>query len=152
MGRIVNAMSVMTCLALAACQPTTPTAESLDRRTPVPLPPEAVEAVRAEMRTMLKSLNELHQGLATRDTALVRRAALASGMAAAEDPALEDLLPAEFSRLAAATHTGFDTLALAIGAREPADSSFLRLSRITTNCVACHAIYRLVPSDEPHMP
>ncbi len=147
MSRIVPCFIAALCLSVSACQQQPPEPVNLDVRTPIALPPEAVEAVRAEMRMMLTSLNELHRGIATGDSALAARAAAASGVAGAEDPALESLLPEEFMRLGLATHSGFDSLAQAINTHAPADSIMSQLARITTNCVACHAIYRLTPAD-----
>lgn len=152
MPRILPRLAGIAILAVCACEGQTPAPASLDTRTPVALPPEAMEAVRAEMRTMLISLNELHRALAIRDTALARSAATASGLAAAEDPALESLLPTDFMRLAVTTHSAFDSVALALSARAPTDTMLLKLSRVTTGCVACHAIYRLTPADAPRTP
>lgn len=152
MTRTVCCLVGILFLSVSGCQRQPPAPESLDVRTAVPLPPEETEAVRAEMRLMLTSLNQLHLALATGDTALGRRAAVASGMGAAEDPALESMLPAEFLRLAVAAHSEFDSLALAISARAPRDTVLTRLARITTNCVACHAIYRLTPAEGPQSP
>lgn len=137
---------------LGACRAPEAPAESLDTRTAVVLPPEAFEAVHAEMRMMLTSLHQVHLGAATRDTALVRRAAVASGLAAAADPALEPLLPAEFLRMAVATHSAFDSLAQAIGGGPPTDSVVAHLSRISANCVECHAAYRLSVGAPPRTP
>lgn len=116
----------------------------LDTRVPVPLPPEGVEAVRAEMRTMLSSLHQLNQALVARDSALARRAAIASGVAAAADPKLEPLLPPEFLKLGMETHAAFDSVAVEVAAGATRDSLLAHLPRLTANCVACHAIYRLV--------
>ncbi|HTK57205.1 MAG TPA: hypothetical protein VL295_10270 [Gemmatimonadales bacterium] len=137
-------------LILTACRPA-PVA-TLDTRTAVPLPAEAVQAVRVEMRTMLASLHDFQTGLARHDTALMRRAAVASGLAAAADPALEPLLPEGFLRLGVATHSQFDTLANAVAAGAPVDSLLRRLPLVTANCVTCHATYRLetAPGELPH--
>lgn len=132
-------------LLLVGCRPAHAPVATLDQRTAVPLPAEAVEAVRVEMRTMLSSLHDFQAGLATHDTARMRRAVIASGLAAAADPALEPLLPAEFLRLGVAVHSQFDTLALAMTTGAPVDSLLGRLPLVTANCVNCHAIYRLEP-------
>lgn len=145
MTRIFSRLAAIVSLTLCGCGSPPPDPVSLDTRTPVALPPEAEEAVRDEMRTMLASIDDLHRALATHDTALARRAAVASGLAAAEDPALEPLLPAEFLRLAVATHSAFDSLALAVSARASTDTMLAHLARITQHCVACHALYRLTP-------
>lgn len=67
-----------------------------------------------------------------------------SAEAAAADTALDSLPLEAFLQLGVTTHTGFDSLAVAAGAKVPTDSVLARLSRITSNCVACHAQYRIV--------
>jgi hypothetical protein len=145
--------SYLVCLAfvipalLASCSPKPPADSGGDTRTPVALPPDAVAAVRAEMRTMLLSLHDIHRALVEGDTALAHRAAIASGLAAAADPALEPLLPETFMQWGTQTHAQFDSVGLAIAAGAPVESLQPRLPRLTANCVACHAAYRLVPLD-----
>lgn len=129
---------------LSSCGPKPPAESGGDARTAVPLPPEAVAAVRTEMRTMLGSLHDIHRALAEGDTALAHRAATASGLAAAADPALEPLLPESFLQMGMGTHLQFDSVALAIASGTPVESLPPRLPRLTANCVTCHATYRLV--------
>lgn len=151
MRSAVIAMSAVSFAALACSAPDAPV-ESLDRRTAVMLPPEAFEAVHAEMRTMLSSLHQLHMGLAAGDTALLLQGAEASGLAAAADPQLEPLLPAEFLRLGVATHTNFDGFAEAVRRGEPTDSLIVHLSRITLGCTTCHSEYHLTLGQRPEAP
>lgn len=118
--------------------------QGTDPRTAVALPIEAQDAVLAEMRTMLGSLNGI-LGAATRsDSGGMRQAAAASGLVMAADPALEKYLPEQFLLLGTSTHVQFDSLAAAIGSGAPRDTAIARLARITGNCVSCHALYRLV--------
>ena len=126
---------------VVACGRGTPPPE-LDSRTPVPLPPEAVHAVRAEMQTMLASLATI---LAARggDSTAVRSAARQAGTGAAADTALEHLLPEPFLEQGMATHAAFDSLAAAPPAALAADSIRERLGRILGRCVACHSQYRI---------
>lgn len=112
-----------------------------DGRTALRVPVEAREAVLTEMRAMLASVQGVTDGAARADTAAVRRAAAASGMATAADPALEKVLPEQFLKLGMATHMAFDSLA-ANAAAGPA-SSMRALAGITSTCVACHAMFRL---------
>ncbi len=116
-------------------------APSPDPRTAVPLTAEQRNGVLVEMRTMLASVNGILGAAARSDTAGIRSAAQASGMAAAADPALEKLLPAQWLQLAMEVHGGFDSLAA--GARLGRDTIVARLGRITTACITCHSIYRL---------
>ena len=78
---------------LLACRRPAPSVASRDPRTPLPLGPEAQDAVLTEMRTMLGSLNGVLTALAQADPEAMRRAAAASGLATAADPALEKALP-----------------------------------------------------------
>ena len=114
---------------------------SADPRTAVALPAHAGDAVLAEMRTMLGSVHDVLRALPTGDTAAMRAAAERSGTAMAVDPELERLLPAEFLGLGLRTHAAFDTLARDAGA--PRDSIIARLSGIMSQCVTCHARYRI---------
>jgi cytochrome c556 len=114
---------------------------SLDPRTAVQLTAEQRNAVLTEMRTMLGSVSGVLGAAARNDSAGIRGAAHASGAAAAADPALEKLLPEAWLQMAEQTHSGFDSLAAA-GAKGR-DTVIARLGRVTTNCVSCHAMYRL---------
>lgn len=138
--------SLITCgvvaVGLGCAEPPTPQA-SADGRTALRVPVEAADAVRAEMRTMLGSIHAMLTAVPTRDTAAMRQAAMAAGMAAAADTALEHLLPEPFLELGMATHLQFDSLGAAIGAGLTADSAIARLGPITANCVSCHQTYRL---------
>ena len=127
----------------AACQRRTPEPETTDSRQAVTLPPEARDAVLAEMRTMLGSLDGVVSGLARGDSAAIRRAAAASGLATAADPHLEELLPEQFLTWGMATHQQFDSLAASAARGAPADTPLAQLGRITQLCVSCHATYRI---------
>ncbi|MCC7196057.1 MAG: hypothetical protein IT356_10925 [Gemmatimonadaceae bacterium] len=114
-----------------------------DGREAIRVPAEARDAVLLEMRTMLGSLHDLLTASVPGDAVAMQAAAKRSGLGAAADTALEHLLPEKFLQLGVATHQQFDDLAAALGAGLPRDSVVVRLSRITGNCVACHAAYRL---------
>ena len=128
-------------LAVAACRTREP--QGTDTRTAIPLPVEARDAVLAEMRTMLGSLNGILAAATGADTAAIRRAALASGTAGAADPTLERLLPEPFLQMGMSTHAQFDSIASGAAGPAAADSAVARLARLTGNCVSCHAQYRL---------
>lgn len=134
-------------LVAAACRARAPSpaAQSNDTRTAIPLPVSGRDAVLAEMRTMLGSMNGILGAITRSDTAAMRQAAAAAGVVMAADPTLEQLLPPDFLRLGMNTHMQFDSLAAAIGAGAPSDTAIARLARITGNCVSCHAMYRLEP-------
>jgi len=118
-----------------------------DTRQPLALPPEAQDAVRAEMNGMLTSLNRILVALPQRDTATIRQAAAASGLATAADPTLEKLLPEQFLAWGTQTHQKFDELAASLTSTSTPDSVLARLGAITQICVTCHATYRLAVDD-----
>ena len=124
-------------------RPRAPAQSGADRREVTRVPLEARDAVRAEMRTMLGSLHDILNGSAVGDTLAMQAAAKRSGLGTAADPALEQLLPEGFLRLGLSTHQQFDDLAAALATGIPRDSVVARLTRITANCVSCHASYRL---------
>jgi len=136
-------------VAFAGCGTDGPPPTGRDGRTAIMLPVEARDAVLAEMRTMLGSVNAVLIAQTTGDTAAMRQAALASGTAAAADPALETLLPEAWLKLAMTTHQQFDGLARAVVPPGGRDSTIERLARITGNCVACHAAYRVEVARRP---
>ncbi len=139
---LVRWLGVVGVIAFGGCGPGQPTA-SRDTRTGIMVPVEARDAVMAEMRTMLRSVNGVLIAQVNGDTAGVRQAALPSGTAAAADPALERLLPEAWLSLAMSTHGQFDELAQGASRPRGLDSTTVRLARVTGNCVACHAAYRL---------
>lgn len=115
-----------------------------DTRQVVRLTVAQRHAVLGEMRTMLQSLHDVLGAATTGDTAALRRAALASGMAAAADPSLEGVLPAEFLALGMRTHAGFDSLAATASAGGMSrDTVVVQLAHLTSACVACHATFQV---------
>lgn len=116
-----------------------------DARTAIRLPPPVREAVLSEMRAMLDALNGVLHGLADRDTAAMREAALRGGTAIAvdTDPELERRLPEAFRQLGVSTHRDFDALAELISDGATTDELIDHLAGLTSRCVACHASYRL---------
>ena len=85
-----------------------------DERTALMLPAQGRHLVLVEMRTMLTSVQEFVAAAAIGDTAAMRAAATASGVAAARDldPAMQQRLPQEFLRLGMNTHAAWDSLAM----------------------------------------
>ena len=128
-------------LAVPACRKKA--AQGSDARTAVVVPVEARDAILAEMRTMLGSMNGILSSVVSDDTASIRSAAGASGMAMAADPALEKILPEQFLRMGINTHQQFDSLAAASIGPAARDTAIARLARLTGNCVSCHTAYRL---------
>ncbi|MEP7346371.1 MAG: hypothetical protein ABI877_13965, partial [Gemmatimonadaceae bacterium] len=123
------------------------TAQDPDVRTAIVLPAQGRNMVLVEMRVMLTSVQEFVAAAARGDTATMRTAAQASGMAAARDmnPAMEQRLPAEFVRLGMSTHAAWDSLATDVSRGGPTSMALGRLGTIMSNCVACHAQFRINP-------
>src|SRR5439155_11597143 len=85
--------------------------DASDTRERISLAPAEHDAVLAEMRTILKSLNRIMHGLAAGDLAMVEEAARASGTKAALNAELEKKLPPQFQQLERRVHQRFDQLA-----------------------------------------
>ena len=132
-GRIADASSS----ALIAPDP--------DVRIAMRLPAQGRHLVLTEMRGMLTSVQGYVDAAARGDTAGMRAAAQASGMAAARDldPAMQQRLPPEFLRLGMSTHAAWDSLAADVSRGVPTEQALGRLGTIMKNCVACHAQYRI---------
>jgi len=122
-----------------------PHESSTDTRQRLIFAPTQRDQLLAEMRLMLGSVSGIVQGLAANDLPAAEKAARASGMvhAADTDPLIKTLLPQQFLGLAMQTHMGFDTLADQIKAGGGRDDTLRGLAKLTGNCVACHAVYRL---------
>lgn len=113
-----------------------------DSRRQVSLAPAERDAVLAEMRTMLASVSGVLHGLSANDWDAMEKAARASGTVMAVDPHLRAKLPPQFLDLGMETHKKFDALAHLIQTRPAAAAVVRSLADVTTNCVACHAMYR----------
>ena len=120
---------------------------SLDKRQAVTLPAEGQQAVLGEMRQMLAAMGGAMTAAAHDDTTALLAVLKPAGTAAAADPALEALLPAEWKELAERTHGGFDSLMVAgrQARRGTAlrDTVLIHLSRISASCTSCHETFRV---------
>jgi len=117
--------------------------DARDTRERIQLAPAEHDAVLAEMRMMLKTLNRIMHGLVAGDLVMVEEAARASGMKATIDPRFEQKLPPSYLQLGRRVHTRFDQLADATRTGATRDDVLKRLAALTGYCVACHAAYRL---------
>lgn len=121
-----------------------------DTREEIVVPAAVRQSVRAEMRQMLGALDRALGSAAADDADGVAEAARSGGMAIAVDmdPALADVLPAEFLQLGMATHRAFDAVAEAAESDVETDSVLAALHQVTNHCVACHTTYRLSAGNE----
>ncbi|MGB4782500.1 hypothetical protein [Candidatus Methylomirabilis sp.] len=122
-----------------------PHESSTDMRQRLIFAPTQRDMILTEMRLMLGSVSGIVQGLAADNLSAAEKAARTSGMvhAADTDPQIKTLLPQQFLELARQTHRGFDKLADQIKAGSSRDDTLRGLAKLTGNCVACHAMYRL---------
>ena len=96
------------------------------------------------MRAFLNSVQQINQGLANDDMALVAEAARHSGKAAQTGVpgTLIGKLPLGFKKLGGDTHAKFDELAMDADDLGDAGHTLEQLSTLMQNCVSCHEAYR----------
>jgi cytochrome c556 len=145
LGIFVGAVGIITLGLFGSSAAVEPHESSSDTRQRLVLTPAQRDQILAEMRQMLESVSGIVQGLANNDLPGAKRAARMSGMmrAADADPQFKKLLPQPFLELGMHTHMGFDTLADQMKADDSRDKTLRGLAKLTGNCVACHAMYRL---------
>lgn len=116
-----------------------------DGRTAVMLSDGEREAVLAEMRHMLDTVQKVTAALAENNMAQAAEAARASGTAAAADmnPALMTKLPLEFKQFGMSVHARFDELAAAAENGMGRDRFMAEFANQLSSCVACHETYAL---------
>ncbi|OYY95396.1 MAG: hypothetical protein B7Y41_02515 [Hydrogenophilales bacterium 28-61-23] len=120
-------------------------APAMEHRKPITLSAEEKAHIHLEMRLFLAGTQKIVTGIAANDMKLVTAAASSLGMAAAHEvPAgLRARLPLEFKKLGQATHQGFDDLARDADSLADANHALRQLGQVMSNCVSCHAMYRL---------
>jgi hypothetical protein len=104
-----------------------------------------------QMRLFVTSIQTIAAGLGADDRAQATEAAAARGAKHnANDPAfpptLDPKLPSQWKQLGGGMRRGFDVLAQSIGAGDGTQKSLEQLGIVMTNCVACHATYRVATS------
>lgn len=101
------------------------------------------DKILVEMRTMLRSLSEIMQGLVANDLVKAEKASSMSQVGPVVDPVLEQKLPPDYLQLVMRTRKRFGGLADAIKAGATRDAVLRRLAAVTATCVTCHDTYRL---------
>ena len=129
-----------------------PPGKPLEQRKPLVLNAEEAAHIRLEMRTFLSGVRKIVTGAAHNDMKVVAEAATALGVAAAHEvpPALRQKLPLEFKQLGNATHTGFDDLARDAASMADPNLAMKQLGQVMSNCVSCHATFRIEPAPRKH--
>lgn len=127
------------------------TTRSSDNRVAIQLTPGEKDLVLAEMRAFLISVQQITQGVASKDMPMIASSARKVGRAAQQGVpgSLMGKLPLEFKQLGLDTHEKFDLLALDAEQLEDENHSLAQLGTLMQNCVACHASYRLEVASTP---
>lgn len=123
--------------------------DGFDEREAVVLAPAEKSYVLTQMRLFVESIRVIAEDLAEGDLAKAADAAAARGMKRnANDPAfpatLRAKLPDAWKRFGQGLRQGFDGLAQGLANGEDARQSLKQLSQVMTNCIGCHAAYRVV--------
>jgi len=116
-----------------------------DMRIKLPLTPVERHLVLLEMRNFVIAINSILDGIATDDMTKVATSARTMGSAAANavPPSVVAKLPYTFKTYAGNVHTTFDQIALDAEAFGDNMHTIGQLSKLTQNCVGCHAIYQI---------
>jgi hypothetical protein len=119
-----------------------------EHRSPLLLDTGEAAHLRLEMRLFLSAVHKIISGVAHGDMRMVAEAAHSAGMAAAHEvPAgLRQKLPTEFRKLGHRTHVGFDDLARDAASMADANLALKQLDQIMSNCISCHATFRVEPA------
>ncbi len=123
------------------------TVPASDGRSAILLTPAERDVVLGEMRAMLASVQGIASAIADGEGERAANAASAVGTGAthAVPATLMAKLPLEFKQLGLGVHSNFDTIAVAARQGEEADLLLSRLADQLSQCVACHALYRIDP-------
>jgi hypothetical protein len=122
-----------------------------DSREAVVVTPAERAYILNQMRLFVASIQTIAAGLGADDRAQAGEAAAARGLRRnANDPdfppTLGAKLPQQWKQLGGGMRKGFDVLAEIINAGGGPRKSLEQLGVVMTNCVACHATYRVTIS------
>ena len=120
-----------------------------DVRNAILLTEDERNLVLAEMRTFLETVRVITVALGKDDMASIVDPARKVGMASSGEvpPGLRDKLPQQFKMFAMSTHKAFDLVALDAETLEDKQHTLTQLGELMSNCVSCHAIFRLEAED-----
>lgn len=122
--------------------------EADDRRAGA-LSPSEKAYILNQMRLFVESIQTIAAGLGEGDLARAADAAAARGLKRnVKDPAfpstLAAKLPDAWKQFGGGLRRGFDSLAQTIADERDTNRSLKQLSGLMTNCIGCHASYRVV--------
>lgn len=120
-----------------------------DKREAIALPADQGEVVLKGMRGLLTAMQSVMDGAVRMDVQRMRVAAQLAGTAAmaGRDSAIDAQLPLEFRKRSLETYAMFDAMSEAIRGFTARDTALAYLSRISQQCVSCHAQYRLTTKE-----
>ena len=120
-------------------------APASDGRTAILLEPGERDLVLAEMRAFFAATQGVLVGATKGDPVAAATAARAVGAAAqgGVPVSLMGKLPLAFKQLGFDTHSRFDQLALDAESPGDAGETLTALAELMSNCVACHAAFRI---------
>lgn len=123
--------------------------QQADKRAAIALTADQREAILTDMRSMLTSIQRIMDGATRMDVPQIRAVAQAAGTAAIAgyDSVTQAQLPGAFRKQFAETRANFDALANAVRGFTARDTTLAYLSRISQQCVSCHAQYRLTTKE-----
>ncbi len=119
--------------------------QSNDGRTAILLDEGERDIVLAEMRAFLESVQQITAALTKDEMETVAASARIVGRAAQQSVpgTLMGKLPMPFKKMGFDTHSKFDELAADAEQLGDSNHALGQLSTLMSNCVACHAIYRI---------
>jgi hypothetical protein len=122
------------------------TTMSPDGRTAVHLTGPEKNYVLTEMRSLVAGVNKIFIALGENNLDEVAKISSSLGMVMATDdqPELLLKLPVQLKTWGMGLHREFDVLAGEIKGGLTQQQTLVRLGKMTSSCVACHATYRLV--------
>lgn len=101
-----------------------------------------------DMRGHLSAIATINAALATGDVDAARAMATAHGMAQMSEPGRPPNFRAKTNpkwvSLAVSLHKDFDSVAQGLSEHEPLQQTVGRIGKVMQNCVACHAMHKVV--------
>jgi cytochrome c556 len=151
-------LAAVAALPVLACSVGVTSAEEVapgdkDSREAIVVTPAERNYILGQMRMFVTSIQTVAAGLGADDRAQAAEAASARGAKRnANDPAfprtLDAKLPPQWKQLGGGMRRGFDALAQGINAGDGTQKSLEQLGIVMTNCIACHATYRVATATD----
>ncbi len=114
-----------------------------ETRTTITMPKEHADFTLAEMRGFLESVQQINEGILTKNAKKIIAAGQKSGgsVIAHAPQGFLKRLPMPFKQLGFSTHDIFDEIAESASNNFDAQQSQKQLNKLLNNCIACHQSY-----------